>query len=108
MHSDQTGKFPCVARSGNQCLMIACVVYADLILAAPFKNKTKRQLTATYLEIKKELDKRSIVLNMHVLDNEAPESYKDAIEESKCSYQLVPLNNHRRNADKRDIITFKE
>ena len=53
MHSDQTGKFPCVARSGNQSLIITCVVDTNLILADPFKTKTKRQLTATYLNIKK-------------------------------------------------------
>ena len=43
-----------------------------------------------------------------MLGNEAPELQKDAIEQSKCSYQLVPLNNHRRNAAERAIRIFKE
>ena len=39
MYTDQTGKFPCVARSGNQYLMIAHVVDLNLILAKAFKKK---------------------------------------------------------------------
>ena len=61
--------------------MIACVVDSNIILADPFKTKTKIQLTETYLNIKKELDKRYIVINMHVLDNEDPELQKDAIDQ---------------------------
>ena len=40
IYSDQTGKFPYVARSGNQYLMIMCAVDANVILAAALK-KTK-------------------------------------------------------------------
>ena len=61
--------------------MIAYVVDPNLILVAPFKTKTKNKITATYLKIKKELDKRVIVVNMYVLDNKAPELCKDAIEQ---------------------------
>ena len=59
------------------------------------------------MNIKKELDKRGIVINMHVLDNEAPELCKDAIEKSKCTYQLVPPNNHLRNSAEWAIRTLK-
>ena len=76
-------EFPYVVRIGNQYLKIVCVFSANLILAAPFKTKTKRQLTKTFLKIKKELDKKCIVINMHVLDNEASDLCKDAIEKSK-------------------------
>ena len=72
MCSDQTGKFPYVARSENQHTMIMCVVDAHSILAVPFKNKTKYFLTSRCLNIKKELDKRVLNINLHSLDNEAP------------------------------------
>ena len=88
--------------------MIVCVVDANFILATPFKTNTKSQLTANYLKIKKELDKRGIVINTHVLENEGPELHKDAIGESKCSYQLVPPNNNHRNTAERAIRTFKK
>ena len=60
--------------------MIACVVNSNMILEDPFKTKTKIQLTETYLNIKKELDKRYIVINMHVVDNEDPELQKGDID----------------------------
>ena len=63
--------------------MIVCVVDTNLILASTFKNKTKTQLTETYLKIKKELDKRGITINMHALVNESSELYKEAIENSQ-------------------------
>ena len=85
-YSHQTGKFSCVARSGNEHLMIVCVIDDNSILETPFKTKTKNQLNVTYFKIEKELCKRGIAINMHVLDNEAPELHKDVIEESKCSY----------------------
>ena len=49
MNSDQTDKFPYVARKGNRCLMIVFIVDANATLATTFKNKTKQQLTDTYL-----------------------------------------------------------
>ena len=41
MRSDQTGEFTYVAISGNQYLMLVCVVDANLILEAPFKLRLK-------------------------------------------------------------------
>ena len=63
--------------------MIVYVVDVNLIFATPFKNKTKSRLTENYSKIKKELDKKGIAINMNVLDNEASELYKEAIEISK-------------------------
>ena len=77
--------------------MIICIVDANFMLAASLKNKTSQQLTETYLKLKKEIDKRGFTINMHVLDNEAPESHRDSIENSNSNFQLVPPNNHRRN-----------
>ena len=47
-------------------------------------------------------------MSVHALDSEAPESRGDAIEASNSHYQLVPCNNHRRNASERTIWTCKE
>ena len=45
---------------------------------------------------------------MHVLDNEAPELHRDAIEASNSTYQLVPPNSLRRNIAERAIRRCKE
>ena len=88
--------------------MILCVVDTNVILAVPFKNKKKQQLTLTYLSIKKGLNKRGHKINMHTLDNEASELHTDTIEEEQCTYQLVPPDVHHRNAAERATRTFKE
>ena len=66
--------------------MIMYLVDSDLILAEPFKNKTKEDLTATHTKIKKELNKKGFVINLHVLDNEAPEMHRGSIEESDSKH----------------------
>ena len=68
--------------------MIVYIVDDNVTLAAPFKNKTSQKLTETYLKLKKEIDKRGFTINMHALDNEAPESHRDSIEVSNSKYQL--------------------
>ena len=45
---------------------------------------------------------------MHILDNEAPEIYRDDMEASNSKCQLVPPNDHRRNVAERVIRTHKE
>ena len=79
IYSNQIGKFPHVAHSSNQYIIVVCVVDLNIILAVVFKNKIKVQLTEAYMEIKKELSKCSLVIDLHILDNEAPEIYRNAI-----------------------------
>ena len=81
--------------------MIIYVVDTNVTLAEPFKNKTSRKLTDTYLKLRKEIDKRGFTIGIYILDNEALELCRDAIEESNSKYQLVPPNNHRRNIAER-------
>jgi hypothetical protein len=42
------------------------------------------------------------------LDNEASSALKSFFTENDVEYQLVPPHCHIRNADERDIRTFKE
>ena len=39
-----------------------------------------------YLRLKKEIDKKGFPIDMHVLDNEASQLYKNAIEKAKSKY----------------------
>jgi hypothetical protein len=45
--------------------------------------------------------------NWHILDYEATEALKQAIQENKCSVELTPADQHRRNAAERAIPSFK-
>jgi hypothetical protein len=42
-----------------------------------------------------------------MLGNEAPTEFKDAIRTNNCKVELTPPDQHRRNAAKRAIQTFK-
>ena len=42
-----------------------------------------------------------------VLDNEASQAYKDAIQESGMIYQVVPPDDHRHNIEEKSIKTWK-
>jgi len=59
-------------------------------LAEPFRNKTKAELTKTYQKFKKNIKKRGLTINMHIIDNEASEMYQQAIKEAGSKYQIVP------------------
>ena len=42
-----------------------------------------------------------------MLDNEAPTEFKNAIRTNNCKVELMPPDQHRRNAAERAIQTFK-
>ena len=44
---------------------------------------------------------------LHILDNEAPLCVTSYLNTKRITYQLVPLNVHRRNAAERAISTWK-
>ncbi|KAL7477511.1 hypothetical protein ACHAW6_003318, partial [Cyclotella cf. meneghiniana] len=44
--------------------------------------------------------------NWHILDNKAPEQFKQAICENNCRVELVPADMHRQNAAEKGMQTF--
>ena len=84
------------------------LVYAITILAEPFRNKTNKELIATFKKWKKELDKHGFPINLRILDNEAPGMYRDAIKESGSKFQMTSQSMRRKNAGERAVRTFKE
>ena len=59
--------------------MMPYLVDSNVILAEPFRNKAKEELKSTCQKLKKELDKRGIIINLYVLDNADPETCTDSI-----------------------------
>ena len=43
IYTDQTGKFPTKARSGNRYVMIIVAIDSNAVLMAPMKNKTDKE-----------------------------------------------------------------
>ena len=65
------------------------------------------KLIKPFFSVGRRLETGVICPNWHILDNEAPEELKQAIRDNKCRVELTPADQHRRNAAKQAIQTFK-
>ena len=55
IYTDQTGKSPAKARSGNRYVMIMVAIDINAILVTPMKNKTDKEQRLAYLSLLKRL-----------------------------------------------------
>jgi hypothetical protein len=107
MHSNQTGCFPALSRSGNQYIIVLVEVDGNYINAKPMKNRSAGSMIKAYLILWNQLTETgSVKPKMHILNNKVTAQLKAAIKKN-CAIQLVPLDNHRRNLAERAIQTFK-
>ena len=108
LYTDDTGRFPVHAGSGNRYIMIAYHCNANLILAEPFSSIKDAHRLLAYNNIMQRLTDNKLCVNLKILDNEASEEYKRTIKNKwNAKYQLVPPHTHRSNAAERAIRTFK-
>jgi hypothetical protein len=98
LYTDDTGRFPIKARSGNQYVMIALHADGNLILQQAFKSRSNTHCIAAYNAIMTRLAARGLSVDLQILDNEASAAYKHAITfTQQAKFQLVPPDMHRRN-----------
>ncbi len=108
MSSDQTGKFPAVSSKGNKYVMVLHDVNSNLSWAEPMKNQTGGELILARNRALTRMQQQGINPKHQILDNQASESYKDAIRASGMTYQLVPPDDHWCNMTEKAIQTFKD
>jgi hypothetical protein len=107
--TNNTGRFPIQARSGNQYVMIAFHADGNLILQQAFKSKSNRHRIAAYNTIMTRLAAQGLSVDLQILDNKASAAYKEATTfKWNATLQLVPPDMHRRNRAERAIRTFKD
>ncbi|KAL7477858.1 hypothetical protein ACHAW6_003650 [Cyclotella cf. meneghiniana] len=108
MYSDKTGKFPITSSRGNKYIKVAVKLDGNYIDAEPLKTRATQSLIKAYQAIHNGWKAAKVICpNWHILDNEAPEAFKQAIQDNQCRVELTPANQHRRNAAERAIQTFK-
>jgi hypothetical protein len=108
LYTDDTGRFPIKARSGNQYIMIAYHADGNVILQQPFKTKSDAHRLAAYNIIMTRLAAKGLSVDLQIMDNEASAAFKQAITFAwRAKFQLVPPDMHRRNRAERAIRTFK-
>jgi hypothetical protein len=109
LFTNNTGRFPIRARSGNQSIMIAFNTNGNLILKQAFKSKSNCHRVAAYNTIMTHLAAQGLSLDLQILDNKASAAYKEAITfKWNATFQLVPPDMHRRNRAEHAIFTFKD
>jgi len=109
LYTDDTGRFPVRAHSGNQYVMIAHHADGNLILQQAFKTRSDKHRIEAYNAIMTRLSAHGLVVDLQILDNEASAAYKHAITVTwQCKFQLVPPDMHRRNRAERAIRMFKD
>ena len=81
LYTDDTGRFPVHARSGNQYIMIAYHCDANLILAEPFTSRKYKHRLLVYEKLMQILPNNKLTVDLQILDNEASVEYNRAINE---------------------------
>ena len=82
LYTDDTGRFPIHARSGNQYIMIAYHCDANLILALPFKSRKDTHRLLAYDKLMQILRDHELTVDLQILDNEASAEYKKVIKKN--------------------------
>ena len=109
LYTDDTGRFPVRACSGNQYVMIAYHANCNLILQQAIQTKSDCHHITAYTAIMTRLAARGLSVDLQILDNEASSVYKQTITFTwKAKFQLVPPDMHQQNCAERAIRTFKD
>jgi hypothetical protein len=109
LFTNNMGRLPIKACSGNQYVMIACHADDNLILQQAFKFKSNCHCIAAYNTIMRRLAAQGLSVDLQVLDNEASTAYKEAITfKWNATFQLNPPDMHCRNWVECAICTFKD
>jgi hypothetical protein len=63
LYTDDMGRFPIRAQSGNQCIMVAFHDAANVILVEPFKSKSDHHRIPAYDVLMNRLKRRGLTAN---------------------------------------------
>lgn len=109
MYTDQTGRFPVTSSKGQMDVMVAVEMDGYYIDAEPLKSRSTKDLIKAYQAVWKHWEATGATSpNWHVLNNEAPTDYKEAIRKNGRMVELTPPDMHSRNIAERAIQTWKD
>jgi hypothetical protein len=88
---------------------MVCYSYdCNNVKVVPMKSRPASEWVKAYDHIHQEFTSKGFKPKLQTLDNEASAALKSFFTTNDVEYQLVPPHCQRRNADERDIQTFKE
>ena len=106
-YSVLTGQSPHVSSRGNKYLLTIHDHDVNAILAGPLKTRQAKEIVTVWKRKHLQLTKYGHTVTYYIMDNECSQDLQRALVKNDLKYQLVPPNQHRRNAAERAIRTFK-
>ena len=87
LYTDDMGRFPIRAQSGNQYIMVAFHDAANVILVEPFKSKGNHHRIPAYDNLMNRLKRRGLTVDMQFMDNKVSAKFLHNITEVwKCNF----------------------
>jgi hypothetical protein len=108
VYSDLTGTFPYISLEGNLCFFVVYHYESNAILGLPIKNMEDSTIYEAYRQQFEFLKSKGFAIKLNVMDNQASQQIKRFLATQECDLMLVEPHNHRVNAAKRAIQTFKD
>jgi hypothetical protein len=108
MYTNQPGRFPITSAGGHKYTMVAVKLDRNYIDAEPMKSRSAKELAKAYKQIYARWKATGVICpTWHVLDNEAPAEFLEAIQVNGCRVEKTPADMHRQNIAERAIHTYK-
>ncbi len=103
-----TGLFPFMSLDGSVCFFVLYHYETNMILATPVVGLDNKSIFNAYKMQFDNLTSKGYKLKINIMDNQATKHIKEFLMDQQCQLQLVEPHNHRLNAAKRAIQTFKD
>ena len=93
---------------GNVCYLIVYHYKSIVILGLPISGFDDNTVFAMYKTQLEFLESKGFKIKLNVMDNQCTKQIKKIITDKGCELMLVEPHNHRVNAAKHAIQTFKD
>jgi hypothetical protein len=107
IYHNLTGLFPFMLFNGSVCFFVLYHYESNAILTTPNAGLDNVSIFNAYKKYFEDLTAKGFKPKLTVMDNQAMRHIKKNLTENNCKLQIVKPHNHRVNAAKRAIQTFK-
>ena len=101
------GQFLYQSSRGNSYVFFAYNYDGNAILVEPMLNREVDTIISCWKIIHERLINNGVVTTHYILDNEWSTAFKSALTNEQVTSELMPPNQHCRNASERAVRTFK-
>jgi hypothetical protein len=108
MYTDLSDAFPLRSFKSMQYIFVAYIYDLTAILVHAMPSKNNAAMITAFAKILATLAAHGYKPTLNLTDNEWLKTVEAYIKSNKMDIHLVPPHNHRINAAKRAMVTFKE